>query len=84
MYAIRSYYELRRGDRSVGGAMTWAKPLGLSNFAANSPFSGLAVPDDVRVSRQVLAEPSADLAAKTWARLSDGTPLVTAESYNFV
>jgi hypothetical protein len=31
------------------------------------------------VSRQVLAEPDLDLAAKTWARLVDGTPLVTAE-----
>ena len=71
--------KLRRGDRSVGGAMTWAKPLGLAEFAAGSPFAGLAVPTDVRVSRQVLAEPSADLAAKTWARLADGTPLVTAE-----
>jgi len=70
---------LRRGDRSVGGAMTWAKPLGLAAFAANSPFAGLAVPADARVSRQVLAEPSADLATRTWARLSDGTPLVTAE-----
>jgi hypothetical protein len=33
----------------------------------------------VTVSRQVLAEPDLDLAAKTWARLADGTPLVTAE-----
>jgi hypothetical protein len=32
----------------------------------------------VTVSRQVLAEPDMDLAAKTWARLADGTPLVTA------
>ena len=31
------------------------------------------------VSRQVLAEPDLDLASKTWARLADGTPLVTAE-----
>lgn len=68
---------LRRGDRSVGGAMTWTKPLGLSSFSANSPFAGLPIPKDVRVSRQVLAEPAADLAQKTWARLSDGTPLVT-------
>ena len=29
------------------------------------------------VSRQVLAEPDIDLAGKTWARLGDGTPLVT-------
>src|SRR5690606_31134032 len=31
------------------------------------------------VHRQVLAEPSLDLNEKTWARLADGTPLVTAE-----
>ncbi len=30
------------------------------------------------MSRQVLAEPEPGLAAKTWARLADGTPLVTA------
>jgi hypothetical protein len=29
------------------------------------------------VSRQVLAEPAPDLPARTWARLEDGTPLVT-------
>ena len=44
-----------------------------------SPFAGRAVPADVTVSRQVLAEPDLDLAGKTWARLADGTPLVTAE-----
>ncbi len=32
------------------------------------------------VNRQVLAEPEAGLSAKTWARLADGTPLVTAET----
>jgi hypothetical protein len=32
----------------------------------------------VTVSRQVLAEPSVELADRTWARLQDGTPLVTA------
>ena len=31
------------------------------------------------MTRQVLAEPEAGLAEKTWARLADGTPLVTAE-----
>ena len=29
------------------------------------------------MNRQVLAEPSADLAGHTWAALADGTPLVT-------
>jgi hypothetical protein len=68
---------LRQGDRILGGALSWAKPTTLSDFPRNSPFAGLVVPKDVHVSRQVLAEPSIDLGNKTWARLADGTPLVT-------
>ena len=70
---------LRRGGRTIGGALSWEQPARLAPFAPDSPFAGLAVPADVTVSRQVLAEPDLDLAAKTWARLADGTPLVTAE-----
>src|SRR5438067_622748 len=70
---------LRRGGRTLGGALSWEKPARLAPFAAESPFAGLAIPADVTVSRQVLAEPDIDLASKTWARLADGTPLVTAE-----
>ncbi|MBF0561219.1 MAG: BatA domain-containing protein, partial [Alphaproteobacteria bacterium] len=69
---------LRRGERSIGGAMSWERPLALAPFPPESPFSGLNIPADVRVSTQVLAEPAPDLAAKTWSRLVDGTPLVTA------
>jgi hypothetical protein len=68
---------LRQGDRILGGALSWAQPTTLSEFPTSSPFSGLPVPKDVHVSRQVLAEPSIDLGSKTWARLADGTPLVT-------
>ncbi|HEX6442128.1 MAG TPA: DUF4159 domain-containing protein, partial [Stellaceae bacterium] len=70
---------LRRGGRTIGGALSWEKPARLAPFASDSPFAGLAVPADVTVSRQVLAEPDLDLNGKTWARLADGTPLVTAE-----
>jgi hypothetical protein len=70
---------LRGGDRVLGGALTWDTPARLAPFAADSPFADLALPDDVVIRRQVLAEPSLDLGDKTWARLSDGTPLVTAE-----
>ncbi len=70
---------LRRGGRTIGGALSWETPAKLAPFAAGSPFAGLAIPADVRVSRQVLAEPDLDLANKSWARLADGTPLVTAE-----
>jgi hypothetical protein len=70
---------LRSGGRTIGGAMSWEKPARLAPFPSESPFAGLEIPDDVTVDRQVLAEPSVDLAAKTWARLTDGTPLVTGE-----
>jgi Domain of unknown function (DUF4159)/Aerotolerance regulator N-terminal len=70
---------LRRGGRTIGGALSWEQPARLAPFAPDSPFAGLPIPADVTVSRQVLAEPDLDLAAKTWARLADGTPLVTAE-----
>jgi Domain of unknown function (DUF4159)/Aerotolerance regulator N-terminal len=70
---------LRSGGRTIGGALSWEKPAHLAPFAADSPFAGLAIPDDVTVSRQVLAEPDLDLAQRTWARLADGTPLVTAK-----
>ena len=68
---------LRGTDRAMGGAMSWAQPLRLAPFPASGPFAGLKVPDDVTVRRQVLAEPDIDLGDKTWARLTDGTPLVT-------
>lgn len=68
---------LRAGDRMLGGALSWSEPLPLAPFPAGSPFAGLAVRDEVRVSRQVLAEPGPDLAKATLASLADGTPLVT-------
>jgi hypothetical protein len=71
--------KLRRGGRSLGGSLTWEKPQHLAAFAADQPFAGLAVPKDVTVNRQVLAEPDAVLATKSWASLEDGTPLVTGE-----
>ncbi|HEY3911972.1 MAG TPA: DUF4159 domain-containing protein [Stellaceae bacterium] len=72
---------LRRGGRTIGGALSWEQPARLAPFQRGSPFAGLPVPADVTVSRQVLAEPDIDLANKIWARLADGTPLVTAEKH---
>lgn len=70
---------LRRGGRQLGGALSWETPQTLAPFGRESPFNGIPVPADVRVRRQVLAEPDGLLADKTWAQLTDGTPLVTAE-----
>lgn len=69
--------KLRQGDRTLGGALSWTEPAKLAEFPTSSPFAGLKVPNDVVISRQVLAEPDLDLGNKTWARLTDGTPLVT-------
>lgn len=67
-----------RGGRSFGGALSWGTPQKLKDFPSTSPFFHLTAPTEVTINKQVLAEPSADLAAKTWANLEDGTPLVTA------
>jgi hypothetical protein len=71
--------KLRVGGRYLGGALTWSAPQHLAAFPDVSPFRGLDIPADVTVSRQILAEPSVELGERTWARLTDGTPLVTGE-----
>lgn len=68
---------LRIGGRSVGGAMSWGEPRALRDFGPDSPFAGLAIPPDVTVSSQVLAQPDPGLSERTIAALADGTPLVT-------
>src|SRR5215470_9299004 len=70
--------KLRRGGRILGGSLSWDQPQRLAAFAHDSPFNGMAVPNDVTVNRQVLAEPDSGLSDHTWAMLADGTPLVTA------
>ncbi|MFD2174691.1 DUF4159 domain-containing protein [Rhodobacter lacus] len=72
---------LRQGGRSVGGAMSWGEPRRIAPFPDGSPFAGLAVPDEVTVREQVMAEPGPDLAAHTIAALADGTPLVTRAAF---
>ena len=69
---------LREGDRSLGSALSWETPQLLQPFAETSPFAGLTPDPVVKVTRQVLAEPDAELPGKVWATLEDGTPLVTA------
>lgn len=68
---------LRAGGRNIGGAMSWGEPKALRAFAEGSPFYGLAIPEDVRVSSQVMAQPDPSLAERVIASLADGTPLVT-------
>lgn len=73
---------LRLGNRDFGGSMSWEKPKHLLDFPEGSPFFGIEVPQDITVTRQLLAEPDPDILGKTWARLTDGTPLVTSAPRN--
>ncbi|MEO0681649.1 MAG: DUF4159 domain-containing protein, partial [Pseudomonadota bacterium] len=69
---------LRAGGRAVGGAMSWGAPQALRPFDEDGLFAGIEAPEDVQITRQVLAQPGPDLEARTLAALADGTPLVTA------
>ncbi len=70
---------LRQSIRSLGGALSWSEPQPLAPFGEDSLFAGLTIPPDVTVNRQVLADPARlDQNVKVWARLKDGTSLVTA------
>ncbi|NPD15573.1 DUF4159 domain-containing protein [Xinfangfangia sp. D13-10-4-6] len=68
---------LREGGRALGGAMSWGDAKKLAPFPEGSPFFGLALPDDVQIAEQVLAQPDPELGTRTIAALDDGTPLVT-------
>lgn len=69
---------LRQGGRTLGGVLSWTEPAHLAPFDRQSPFAGLTVPPGVDVSSQVLADPLSVGEAQIWARLDDGTPLVSA------
>ena len=49
--------KLRRGGRTLGGSLSWDQPQPLAAFSREGPFNDMAVPNDVTVTRQVLAEP---------------------------
>jgi hypothetical protein len=70
---------LREGGRTLGGALSWSEPQAMAEFPEESPFVGLELSPDVRIRRQVLADPvEMTPEVLVWARLADGTPLVTA------
>jgi len=69
--------ELRGGDRTLGGALSWSEPARFAPFPPGSPLAGLEPDPEVLVYRQVLAEAGPDLADRTLATLTDGTPIVT-------
>lgn len=71
---------LRGGERAFGGALTWDEPQPIASFSNDSPFADIVIEEEVMVRRQVLTRPSGDTDHEVWARLADGTPLITARS----
>lgn len=71
---------LRGGGRAFGGALTWDTPQTIDAFPATSPFAGIEPPEDALIRRQVLAQPGGETTTRSWARLKDGTPLVTGQA----
>jgi hypothetical protein len=69
---------LRLGGRSMDGSLTWEQPAKLQPFAETSPFYGIELHEDIIVRQQILAQPTEDIDERTWAKLADGTPLITA------
>ena len=70
--------DLRIGGRLLGGALNWEEPQRIARFGDDSPFAGLPPDATATVDRQVLAQPGSATPDRVWARLEDGTPLVTA------
>ncbi len=67
---------LRPGGRETGGALSWGEPRDLAPWPEGSPLTGLPQPP-VAVRAQLVAEPGPEVAARSLARLTDATPLVT-------
>ena len=70
---------LREGGRLFGGSLNWDEPQRIAAFPDTSPFAGLPSDSTATIDRQVLAQPGSATPDRVWARLEDGTPLVTAE-----
>lgn len=73
--------KLRSESRNLDGTISLEKPLKISPFTNNSPLYGIAIEEDILIKQQILPIPTNDLAKKTWAKLEDGTPFITASSY---
>lgn len=70
--------KLRRGEKNVTGDFSGNGSGTLAPFPDLSPFKGIAIPDEAKVTTLVLAEPGPDTTDVTWASLDNGMPLITS------
>lgn len=69
---------LRTTNRQLGSSFSWEIPQKISHYNEDTIFNNLPLSDDIKITRQLLAEPSLALQDKSWAFLEDGTPMITA------
>ena len=75
--------DLRKGVRNLDyGTLNTNEEeppsLTIQTFDPDTPFGNLQPGQQIEITHQAIVDPSSDLDDKTWARLSDGTPFVTA------
>lgn len=70
---------LQPGVRALGGGLRGTGAGSIKSFSEGTPLAGLKGRPDINVDRQILARPGPETESRTWARLSDGTPLITAD-----
>lgn len=68
---------LRPGERNLGGQLAGEDVGRVAPFEQGSPFYGIRAGEGITVQREILPQPTPELDMRTWARLQDGTPLVT-------
>ena len=69
--------------RVLRGALAWESASRIGSFDRSGPFAGLTIPPDAQVSQVATFKPPSQTdasvpAPQMWARLSDGSPLVSA------
>lgn len=72
--------DLRRGFRSLEDTVLSDDDAQgqIQQFSENSPFYATEIDENVRITTQILAQPGPETDGRIWARLNDGTPLVSA------
>ncbi len=70
---------LKEGPRTFGESQFLGREKSrIAAFGTDSPFGKLTPPADISINKQMLPRTDLQTGAKIWARLEDGTPLVSA------
>lgn len=72
--------DLRRGFRSLEDSVLSSGQGQIAEFSETSPFYNNNFDANIQITRQILAQPGPETDRRVWARLNDGTPLVSANN----